>query len=113
MHSRHSTHSCPSSGQKYQSTLQLCTPTRSPSSPTHSSCFSESIYENNDLSPKVRELAALLASKVFYYLAEYDEALSFALGAGSAFRNEANNALSAEYIETIICMPCFCCTPLV
>ncbi len=63
----------------------------------------EAIYENTELPKQVQEAAALLASKVFYYLAEYDEAVSFALGAGSAFRAEADNAHSAEYVETIIC----------
>ncbi|KDD75908.1 hypothetical protein H632_c442p1, partial [Helicosporidium sp. ATCC 50920] len=32
-----------------------------------------------------RELAALVASKVFYYLGDLDDALSCALSAGSAF----------------------------
>ena len=54
-----------------------------------------------------RNSAALLASKVYYYLGEYDEALSFALSAGSAFANEERTPGAEEYIETVICM-CLC-----
>ncbi|KAG5221618.1 proteasome regulatory particle base [Salix suchowensis] len=43
----------------------------------------QSLYESSDLGKNVRDAAALLASKVYYYLGEYDEALSFALGAGT------------------------------
>lgn len=45
----------------------------------------------------------MLASKVYYFLGEYDEALSFALGAGSAFDAETTSSDSAEYVETIVC----------
>jgi 26S proteasome regulatory subunit N2 len=48
-------------------------------------------------------LAALLASKVYYFLGEYDEALAFALGAGSAFQAEFTASESQEYIETVTC----------
>jgi 26S proteasome regulatory subunit N2 len=64
---------------------------------------SESLYESNNLSKEARDAAALLASKVYYYLGEYDEALSFALGAGNAFEAEARAHGSEEYIETIVC----------
>ena len=50
----------------------------------------------------------MLASKVYYYLGEYDEALSFALGAGSAFEAETRVPGSGEFIETVVCM----CVPL-
>ena len=52
---------------------------------------------------EARHSAALLTSKVYYYLEEYDEALSFALGAGHAFEAEARVAGSEEYIETVVC----------
>ena len=64
---------------------------------------SESLYESADLSLDARRLAALLASKVYYYLEEYDEALSFALGAGSAFEQHSGTPGSEEYVETIVC----------
>lgn len=54
-----------------------------------------------------RDSAALLASKIYYYLSEYDEALSFALGAGSAFEAESRLSGSEEYVETVVCEPNF------
>ena len=68
------------------------------------SCFSESLYESEELSGEARNSAALLASKVYYYLGEYDEALSFALSAGSAFEAEGRIPGAEEYVETVICM---------
>ncbi|KAL0951329.1 hypothetical protein HGRIS_008034 [Hohenbuehelia grisea] len=62
----------------------------------------ESLYESNDLAQTVRDSAALLASKVYYHLGEYDEALSFALGAGSVFESETRAPGSEEYAETVI-----------
>ena len=58
--------------------------------------FSESFVEN----PKFpeRALAASVASKVFYHLEEYDEALRLALESGDKFDlNEKN-----KYVETLI-----------
>ena len=55
------------------------------------------------LPQEAHDSAALLASKVYYYLGEYDEALSFALGAGSAFENDTRGPGSEEYVETIVC----------
>ncbi|KAF9244603.1 26S proteasome regulatory complex non-ATPase subcomplex Rpn2 Psmd1 subunit [Melanogaster broomeanus] len=62
----------------------------------------ETFYESEQLPKHTRDLAALLASKVYYYLGEYDEALSFALGAGSAFQAESREDTSGEYVETIV-----------
>lgn len=56
----------------------------------------EILYE--DESFKQRNLAALVASKVYYHLGEYDESMLFALGAGDLFDISA----SGEYVETII-----------
>ncbi|KZS93102.1 26S proteasome regulatory complex non-ATPase subcomplex Rpn2/Psmd1 subunit [Sistotremastrum niveocremeum HHB9708] len=62
----------------------------------------EGLYEGDELSQDGRNSAALLASKVYYYLGDYDEALSFALGAGPAFQAERNVLGSEEYIDTVI-----------
>ncbi|EPQ60600.1 26S proteasome regulatory complex, non-ATPase subcomplex, Rpn2/Psmd1 subunit [Gloeophyllum trabeum ATCC 11539] len=62
----------------------------------------ESLYESEELPKDARDAAALLASKVYYYLGEYDEALSFALGAGSAFEAETQSRQSEEYVETLV-----------
>lgn len=65
--------------------------------------YRETLYESQEIPKDSRDAAALLASKVYYYLGEYDEALSFALGAGSAFEAESRATGSEEYLETIIC----------
>ena len=64
---------------------------------------SESLYESDEVSSGAHDAAALLASKVYYYLGEYEEALSFALGAGNAFEVESRAEGSEEYIETVVC----------
>ncbi|KAJ8325860.1 proteasome regulatory particle base subunit [Batrachochytrium dendrobatidis] len=56
----------------------------------------EVLYE--DASFKDRELAALVASKVYYHLGEFEESLTFALGAGKLF--DLNQR--SEYVETIV-----------
>eukprot|EP00884_Botryococcus_braunii_P016818 jgi/Botrbrau1/381/Bobra.110_2s0036.1 len=56
----------------------------------------EAFYEDEGFSN--RELAALVASKVFYHLGELDDALTYALGAGNLFDiNERS-----EYVQTIL-----------
>ena len=40
---------------------------------------------------------------MYYYLEEYDEALTFALGAGNAFQQDSGIPGDDEYIETLIC----------
>ncbi|KAI6153672.1 26S proteasome regulatory complex non-ATPase subcomplex Rpn2 Psmd1 subunit [Pisolithus tinctorius] len=62
----------------------------------------ESLYEFEELPKEVRDTAALLASKVYYYLGEYDEALSFALDAGNAFQAETRTYDAKEYVETVV-----------
>jgi 26S proteasome regulatory subunit N2 len=69
----------------------------------HFVSFREALYESDELSKQARDSAALLASKVYYCLGEYDEALSFALGAGSAFEAEVRAHRADEYVETVIC----------
>ncbi|KAI8924392.1 armadillo-type protein [Entophlyctis helioformis] len=56
----------------------------------------EILYE--DTTFKHRELAALVASKVYYHLGEFEESLSFALGAGKLF----DPYVKSEYVETIV-----------
>lgn len=58
---------------------------------------SEAMFE--DPAFQHRELAALVASKVYYHLGAYKEALHLALGAGQHFDVEAKS----EYVENIIC----------
>ncbi|GAX76891.1 hypothetical protein CEUSTIGMA_g4337.t1 [Chlamydomonas eustigma] len=56
----------------------------------------EALYEDDEFSH--RELAALVASKVFYHLGELDDALNYALGAGSLFNvNE-----ESEFVNTLV-----------
>nr|GAT44102.1 predicted protein [Mycena chlorophos] len=62
----------------------------------------ESLHENDEIPKKTRDSAALLASKVYYFLGEYDESLSFALGAGPAFEEQIRANGSEEYIETVL-----------
>ncbi|KAJ3937705.1 MAG: D-isomer specific 2-hydroxyacid dehydrogenase [Lentinula lateritia] len=64
----------------------------------------ESLYDNDDMPKDARDLAALLASKVYYFLGEYVESLSFALGAGNAFEAESRVLGSEEYVETVMSM---------
>ncbi|GIK03518.1 proteasome regulatory particle base subunit [Aspergillus viridinutans] len=56
----------------------------------------EALYE--DESFPERELAALVAAKVYYHLQEYNESMVFALGAGKLFKLENGS----EFEETII-----------
>lgn len=56
----------------------------------------EVLYE--DATFKSCELAALVASKVYYHLGAFEESLTYALGSGSLF----NVNDSSEFVETII-----------
>ncbi|CAO3644071.1 unnamed protein product [Cunninghamella echinulata] len=56
----------------------------------------EILYEDSDF-PDI-ELAALVASKVYYYLGELEDSLTFALGAGKRF----DLSDKSEYVSTII-----------
>jgi len=64
----------------------------------------EALYEQESF--KERNLAALVASKVYYHLEEYDDALRFALGAGDLFdvmqKNQFVETLTARCIDTYI-----------
>lgn len=56
----------------------------------------EELYEDEGFTQ--RNLAAVVASKVFYHLEELDDALKYALGAGNLFDVET----PSEYVETLI-----------
>ncbi|CAL5337225.1 hypothetical protein CsSME_00020409 [Camellia sinensis var. sinensis] len=56
----------------------------------------ESLYEDEDFDQ--RQLAALLVSKVFYYLGELNDSLSYALGAGPLF----DVSEDSDYIHTLL-----------
>ncbi|GAA5903367.1 proteasome regulatory particle base subunit RPN2 [Sporobolomyces salmoneus] len=59
---------------------------------------------------QARELAALVASKLYYHLGQFDDSLSFALGAGKLFNIEGAathggkeiGRAESEYVETVI-----------
>eukprot|EP01135_Chromosphaera_perkinsii_P001840 Nk52_evm19s211 gene=Nk52_evmTU19s211 len=57
------------------------------------------IFYEDEAFPQ-RKLASLIASKVYYHLGEFDDSLSFALGAGELF--EVDSADSSEFVNTII-----------
>src|SRR5690606_11140545 len=57
---------------------------------------SEALYED-DAFPE-RRLAALVLAKVYYHLQEYNESMTFALGAGDLFKLDSGG----EFEETII-----------
>lgn len=56
----------------------------------------EILYEDKDFENK--QLAALVASKVYYHLGSFEDSLTYALGAGDLF--DVNS--SSEYVSTII-----------
>lgn len=60
------------------------------------------LYENEQF--KDRQLAALVASKVYYHLGSLDNALQYALGADKLFDLDENT----EYVETILGRTCSC-----
>ena len=56
----------------------------------------EILYEDEQFTQ--RQLAALVASKVYYHLGSFEDSLTYALGAGPLF----NVNSTSEYVETII-----------
>ncbi|KAF8402091.1 hypothetical protein HHK36_013043 [Tetracentron sinense] len=56
----------------------------------------ESLYEDEEFDQ--RQLAALLVSKVYYYLGELNESLSYALGAGPLF----DVSEDSDYVHTLL-----------
>ena len=67
----------------------------------------ETIYEQTSLPLQTRQLAALLASKVYYHLGSLDDALTFALSAGELFKvydghDGAKQPADQDYTDTII-----------
>lgn len=58
--------------------------------------YSEILHEDKQFDQ--HELAALVASKVYYHLGAFEDSLTYALGAGNLFDVNARN----EYVDTII-----------
>ncbi|KAF3559813.1 hypothetical protein F2Q69_00011457 [Brassica cretica] len=58
----------------------------------------ESLYEDEEFDLHQRQLAALLISKVFYYLGELNDSLSYALGAGALF----DVSEDTDYVHTLL-----------
>ncbi|CDY12178.1 BnaC04g12080D [Brassica napus] len=58
----------------------------------------ESLYEDEEFDLHQRQLAALLVSKVFYYLGELNDSLSYALGAGALF----DVSEDTDYVHTLL-----------
>ncbi|KAI7994248.1 hypothetical protein LOK49_LG11G01104 [Camellia lanceoleosa] len=58
--------------------------------------FRESLYEDEEFDQ--RQLAALLVSKVFYYLGELNDSLSYALGAGPMF----DVSEDSDYVHSLL-----------
>ena len=78
----------------------MCIRDSPPPLPFNSEALSE------DTAFQSRQLASLVASKVYFHLGNLDEALAFALGAGSLFDVELAGDVApqeAQYVETIIC----------
>lgn len=82
--------------------LVACTCQRLGESHQHSlTCINrEALYEDDSF-PE-RELAALVAAKIYYHLQEYNESMIFALGAGKLFNIEH----PGEFEETIVGRHC-------
>ncbi|MQL74860.1 hypothetical protein Taro_007243 [Colocasia esculenta] len=76
---------------KINSLIHLFWPEISTSVPTI-----ESLYEDEEF--EQRQLAALVASKVFYYLGELNDSLSYALGAGPLF----DVSEDSDYAHTLL-----------
>jgi hypothetical protein len=58
--------------------------------------YIESLYEDEKF--QQRQIAALVASKVFYYLGELNDSLTYALGAGPLF----DVSEDSEYVQTLV-----------
>jgi len=56
----------------------------------------QTLFKNEHF--KSRELAALVASKVYYHLEKYHDALTYALGAGKLF----DVSVASEYVDTVV-----------
>jgi 26S proteasome regulatory subunit N2 len=63
--------------------------------------YSEILHEDRAFNE--HELAALVASKVYYHLGSFEDSLTYALGAGDLF--DVNSR--TEYVDTIIGKPVY------
>lgn len=85
-------------GLKYLKQLKKCKfKTVNLTSTSNVNCyFSEILHEDKVF--QQHQLAALVASKVYYHLGSFEDSLTYALGAGDLF--DVNSR--TEYVETII-----------
>ena len=60
----------------------------------------EELYEDDKFGN--RELAAIVASKVHYNLEQFDESLTYALGAGALFTDQITSGKPSQYVFTIL-----------
>jgi len=60
----------------------------------------EVVHEDKDFPQDVRELAALVASKVYYHLGSYEDSLNYALGAGHLFDVSSTRAVAPGTVPT-------------
>ena len=58
----------------------------------------EVVHEDKAYPEDVRELAALVASKVYYHLGSYEDSLNYALGAGKLFDVTSTD----QFVETTV-----------
>lgn len=69
-------------------------------------CSREALYEDDSFPD--RTLAAILASKVYFHLGEYNESMAFALGAGKHFKldraGEFEDTIISKCIDTFIAL---------
>jgi hypothetical protein len=63
--------------------------------------YSEILHEDRNFNE--HELAALVASKVYYHLGSFEDSLTYALGAGDLF--DVNSR--TEYVDTTIGKPIY------
>eukprot|EP00127_Corallochytrium_limacisporum_P003055 Clim_evm11s145 gene=Clim_evmTU11s145 len=60
----------------------------------------EALYEDDTFMD--RQLAALIASQVYYHLGEYELALEYALASGEKFSVFADSTAGSEYVDTVV-----------
>lgn len=88
-------------GQKFRKLLRRCKTCTSCLTCLNITIFKNSFYSeilHEDTQFVQKELAALVASKVYYHLGSFEDSLTYALGAGDLFDVNAHT----EYVETII-----------
>jgi hypothetical protein len=64
--------------------------------------FNSQLLNAQDDKFENRELAAIIASKVHYHLEQFDESLTYALGAGALFTDQITSGKPSQYVFTIL-----------